>query len=63
MNIFEDKTKQSGDPDIRFADSTVAPSDNPVRTAQTLRQLYNSRMADDAMSVRNVARPRRGHDV
>lgn len=35
--------------------------DHPVRTAQTLLELYSSRQADDAMSVRSVIRPRRGH--
>jgi hypothetical protein len=63
-DIFEDKTTQSGDPDIKFSESytTVGRRDDPVRTAQTLRQFYNSRRADDAMSVRNLSRPRRGHD-
>lgn len=36
-------------------------NDHPVRTAQTLYELYSSRQADDAMSVRNLIRPRRGH--
>jgi hypothetical protein len=34
-----------------------------VRTAQTQSELFDSRRADDAMSVANLNRPRRGHDV
>jgi hypothetical protein len=37
--------------------------DHPVRTAQTLLELYSSRQADDAMSVVNLTRPRRGHNM
>jgi len=34
-----------------------------VRTAQTQSEFYDSRRANDAMSVVNRMRPRRGHDM
>jgi len=41
-------------------DAVIERSDAPVRVSQTLQERYADR-ADDAQSVVNVIRPRRGH--
>ena len=68
MSIFEDKTLMPGNAHVKRAGSDtvflgpVPPprSDAPVRVSQTLQERYADR-ADDAQSVVNVIRPRRGH--
>ena len=63
MSIFEDKSMMPGNANAKMATSDIfSPrSDAPVRTSQTLRELYDSRRADDAQGVVNLNRPRRGH--
>ncbi len=58
-DLFEDKSVMPDNANIKRAPS-VATSDAPVRVSQTLQERYADR-ADDAMSVRNLSRPRRGH--
>jgi hypothetical protein len=68
MNLFEDKTPMPDNAHVkRASDNTVflgpmpAPrNEGPVRVSQTLQERYADR-ADDAQSVVNVIRPRRGH--
>ncbi len=67
-DLFEDKSAMPDNANIQMAfDRTdfIGPpplrSDAPVRVCQTLQERRADR-ADDAMSVRNVSRPRRGHD-
>jgi hypothetical protein len=70
MSLFEDKTPMPGNAHIKRAGSgqdmpipqspRVEPSDTPVRVSQTLEERYTDQ-ADDAMSVANLMRPRRGH--
>ncbi len=64
MSVFEDKSAMPDNANIRMASDRVfgPPSDAPVRVCQTLQERRADR-ADDAMSVRNLSRPRRGHDV
>ncbi len=59
-DLFEDKSAMPDNAHIRMA-SNPPPSDAPVRVIQTLQERRSDR-ADDAMSVRNLSRPRRGHD-
>ena len=63
MSIFKDKSTMPGNANIKMAtnDLFTGRSDAPVRTSQTLRELHDSRRADDAQSVVNLTRPRRGH--
>lgn len=60
-DLFEDKTEI---PDFAFfkkaAESSAPEGAVPVGTYQTL-QRFRADRADDAMSVRNLSRPRRGH--
>jgi hypothetical protein len=68
-DLFEDKSAMPGNANIKMASDAVTfpltkasvASDKPVRVSQTLNERYADR-ADDAMSVRNLSRPRRGHD-
>lgn len=60
MNLFEDKSVMPDNGNIKRAVGPMEPVDAPVRVSQTLRERYADR-ADDAMSVRNLIRPRRGH--
>lgn len=57
-DLFEDKSALPDNANIRRPSATA--SDAPVRVSQTLNERYADR-ADDAMSVRNLSRPRRGH--
>jgi hypothetical protein len=59
-DLFEDKTPMPGNAHITKA-SNPPSSGGPVRVIQTLQERRSDR-ADDAMSVRNLSRPRRGHD-
>ncbi len=64
MSVFEDKSAMPDNANIRMASDRALggpPSDAPVRVCQTLQERRADR-ADDAMSVRNLSRPRRGHD-
>ena len=58
-DLFEDKSAMPDNANIKRAPSATS-SDAPVRVSQTLNARYADR-ADDAMSVRNLSRPRRGH--
>jgi hypothetical protein len=60
MNLFEDKTPMPGNAHVKRAMPRFESSDAPVRVSQTLQERYADR-ADDAQSVVNVIRPRRGH--
>ena len=60
MSIFEDKSGMPGNADVTMA-SGGPPPDKPVLVIQTMQERRSDR-ADDAMSVRNLSRPRRGHD-
>jgi hypothetical protein len=63
-DLFEDKSAMPGNANIQMAsDRTFAGplTDKPVRVIQTMQERRSDR-ADDAMSVRNLSRPRRGHD-
>jgi hypothetical protein len=67
MNLFEDKTPMPDNAHVKRAGGDTvflgpAPprSDAPVRVSQTLQERCADR-ADDAQSVVNVIRPRRGH--
>lgn len=59
-DLFEDKSAMPGNAHVRMA-SNPPFSDGPVLVIQTLQERRADR-ADDAMSVRNLSRPRRGHD-
>jgi len=74
MTIFKDKTAMPANANMRIAEPPMSwpigagepipvQSDAPVRTAQTLQELRDSRRADDSMAVRNIMRPRRGFDM
>jgi hypothetical protein len=58
-DLFEDKSAMPDNANVKRAPSG-ASSDAPVRVSQTLNERYADR-ADDAMSVRNLSRPRRGY--
>jgi hypothetical protein len=60
MKIVENKATMPDNANIKSASAPMEPVDAPVRVSQTLRERYADR-ADDAMSVRNLIRPRRGH--
>ena len=69
-DLFEDKSAMPDNANIKRAvglggfppiiESRPVSTDAPVRVSQTLRERYADR-ADDAMSVHNLIRPRRGH--
>lgn len=64
-NLFKDKTAMPPD-GTEFPPRPMpmmhppGTEDSPVRTSQTLSEFHASRRADDAMSVRNINRPRYG---
>lgn len=58
-DLFEDKTAMPDNAHVTMA-SNPPPSDAPVLVIQTMKERRADR-ADDAMSVRNLSRPRRGH--
>jgi hypothetical protein len=60
-DLFETKIEMPGNANVRMAESYGDRSDAPVRTAQTLRELYDTRRADASQSVVNIKRPRYGH--
>ncbi len=62
-DLFEDKSGMPGNADVTMASDRLGgpPNDKPVLVIQTMRERRSDR-ADDAMSVRNLSRPRRGHD-
>lgn len=62
-DIFEDKSAMPENANVTMASDRMfgPPSDAPVRVIQTMKERRADR-ADDAMSVRNLSRPRRGHD-
>jgi len=62
-DVFEDKTPMPGNAHVTMASDRAfgPPSDKPVLVIQTMQERRADR-ADDAMSVRNLSRPRRGHD-
>jgi hypothetical protein len=63
-NLFEDKSSMPGNADITMASDRFPvglSSDKPVLVIQTMQERRSDR-ADAAMSVRNLSRPRRGHD-
>lgn len=59
-DLFKCKDEMPGASGVQKA--SMPASDYSSRTSQSLRALRESRMADDNMSVRNLDRPRRGHD-
>ena len=58
-DLFEDKTAMPDNAHVTMA-SNPPRGDGPVRTIQTMQERRADR-ADDALSVRNLSRPRRGH--
>ena len=58
-DLFEDKSPMPDNAHVTKA-SNPPFSDGPVRVIQTMQE-RRSDWADDAMSVRNISRPRRGH--
>jgi hypothetical protein len=62
-DVFEDKSAMPGNANVTMASDRMIgpPSDKPVLVIQTMKERRADR-ADDAMSVRNLFRPRRGHD-
>jgi len=61
-NLFDDKTPMPGNADVIMATPDSKAVDTSVLICQTLRELHVSRRADDGQGVRNLVRPRRGHD-
>jgi hypothetical protein len=59
-DLFEDKSPMPGNANVTMASNDL-PSDKPVLVIQTMQERRSDR-ADAAMSVRNLSRPRRGHD-
>jgi len=62
-DLFEDKSPMPGNANVTMASDRAfggTPSDKPVLVIQTMQERRADR-ADDAMSVRNLSRPRRGH--
>jgi len=69
MSIFKDKFSMSRDASMKMAppDNPLPPlgldgPDTTIGTSMTLREFHDTRRAGDEMSVRNLSRPRRGHD-
>jgi hypothetical protein len=63
VRVAEPKWRYPGEPiavSMKPPDAVIERSDAPVRVSQTLQERYTDR-ADDAMSVVNLMRPRRGH--
>jgi hypothetical protein len=60
-DLFKCKDEMTGADGVQKA--TTPASDYSAVTSLSLRALRVSRQADDNMSVRNLDRPRRGHDV
>ncbi len=58
-DLFEEKM----DSPSRGQEALKRGGDGAARTSQTIAELRSSRQADDAMSVVNIDRPRRGHAV
>jgi hypothetical protein len=60
-DLFKCKDEMTGASGVQKAVMPASPYS--MGTSQSLRALRESRMADDNMSVQNLNRPRRGHDM
>ena len=60
-DLFKCKDEMSGADGVKKA--SMPASDYSTVTSLSLRALRESRMADDNLSVRNINRPRYGHDI